>query len=256
MVLDLTKCMSVGGKLMKKPLFEISWAIFILIVLGCQFAYGQNKSSQKISDKFPKNFLEKMNFVSIPGKKFKMMQYEVTFEQWDVCLHMGPCNVDKYLQEDKGWGRGNKPAIFINYTDALVFAQWLGQMTGKHYRLPTEEEWEFAARGGSSHIYWWGDKMSCDKAFYGQMTGPCAYDGLKMGTASVGAYQPNPYGLFDMLGNVWEWTNDCADEACTKRILKGGSWLNYPEIMKIDFHDSFDVTVRNHINGFRLVEDI
>ena len=92
--------------------------------------------------------------VSIPGKKFAIGKYAVTFKEWDACVSAGGCGA--YLPSDNGWGRGNRPVINVSWEDAQAYIQWLSEKTGKTYRLPTEEEWKIAALAGSTTEYYWG----------------------------------------------------------------------------------------------------
>ncbi|MEX0959338.1 MAG: SUMF1/EgtB/PvdO family nonheme iron enzyme [Burkholderiales bacterium] len=188
-------------------------------------------------------FLRSVTF----AKPFALGKYEVTFDEWDACVADGKC----VKADDDGLGRGRRPVINVSWKEALAYAEWLAQKTGKPYRLPSEGEWEYAGRAGGAlsrylgippqevckhgnlydlsglkkHEYDW-DHVSCD-------------DG-HADTAPVGSYQPNSLGLHDMLGNVWEWTMDCENPSwrvapsdgspwtygnCRQRAYRGGSWL-------------------------------
>lgn len=167
-------------------------------------------------------------------------KFEVTFEEWDYCVSEGGCN--NYLPKDKDWGRGRQPVIFVSWLDAQSYVMWLRDKTGKNYRLLTEAEWEYAARGGSTTTYPWGVTYDGSKANFGN---------LKQKTVPVGSYDPNGYGLYDVVGNVWEWVVDCYDkesysthdsypaavldssETC-KRVVRGGSW-------NVDLSDGYDL---------------
>jgi formylglycine-generating enzyme required for sulfatase activity len=183
------------------------------------------------------------------GKTWVMMPYEVTFDDWKVCRKHQGCNGARL--DDAGLGRGKQPAINVSYEDANIYAQWLSKYTGKHYRLPTEEEWEYAARGGTTTDYWWGNEIGNNNA----NCNGCGskWDGKK--PAPVGSFKPNPYGLYDTVGNVWEWTSTCVN-ACATRVLRGGSWGYKPEYARV-FIRSWDITsLRNSNVGFRLVQDL
>ena len=140
----------------------------------------------------------------------------MTFDEWDACVKGGKCDV----AEDEGWGRGKRPVINVTWTDADRYTKWLAEKTGKPYRLLTEAEWEYAARAGAGRARFFGikredvctyanlyDRTAEAKLEFGMETLPCD-DGYDV-TAPVGSFKPNAFGLHDMLGNVWEWTEDC-----------------------------------------------
>ncbi|MBL4660914.1 MAG: SUMF1/EgtB/PvdO family nonheme iron enzyme [Alcanivoracaceae bacterium] len=178
--------------------------------------------------------------------QFSMSQTEVTFNQWDACYNAGGCSDNP---DDEGWGRGTRPVININWNDAQEYIKWLNSETSESYRLPSESEWEYAARAGNSSKYSWGDSISCSQAQYnGGRKSSCYYKSNKnsRGTSVVKSYSANNYGLYDMHGNVWEWVEDCShgsyagapsdDNAwssdCTdssKHVLRSGSWMNDPD---------------------------
>lgn len=192
-----------------------------------------------------------LGLVPIPGTSFQMMKHAVTFEQWDACINDGGC--DHYKPKDLA-GRGKKPVININYDDAVYFAQWASSKTGKSLRLPTEAEWEYAARGGVHTTYAFGNQVDCTQASYGHRPGgECSASAE--GPAVVGSYAPNAYGLYDMSGNVWQWTSTCYDKNCTQRVLRGGSWLDGPAALKISFRGGSIPTARLPAYGFRLLAD-
>ncbi|KOR28189.1 hypothetical protein TI04_11600, partial [Achromatium sp. WMS2] len=138
--------------------------------------------------------------------------------------------------DDRGWGRGNRPVINVTWDDAVAYTKWLSQQTGKDYRLPTEAQWEYAARAGSTSRYFFGDDAN-------RLGDYAWYDGNSNSkTHPVGQKQPNAWGLYDVHGNVWEWTQDrwhgdysgaptdgSAWESGDSplRVLRGGSWGNY-----------------------------
>ncbi len=157
----------------------------------------------------------------------------ITFDDWDRCVDEGAC---KAIADDSGWGRGSRPLIFVSFDDVTTqYLPWLSRLSGKEYRLPTEDEWQYAALGGAgaaetkSQI---GDaSQDCFNA-----TGPAAGNcpDTYNGTAPVGSFTPNALGLYDMKGNVWEWSADCwrpfsyapnaSSNTCDKRVVLGGAW--------------------------------
>jgi formylglycine-generating enzyme required for sulfatase activity len=142
---------------------------------------------------------------------FAMSRYEVTFDEYDRFTDA----TGRPRLADKGWGRGRHPALRMPRADAVAYAKWLSEKTGKYYRLPTEAEWEYAARGGKETNFWWGDAADPNRANFGAgVTGwlPAPYvrdDDKFPNTSPVGAFPPNPFGLYDMHGNLWEFVEDC-----------------------------------------------
>jgi len=210
------------------------------------------------------------------GQPFAVGKFEVTFAEWDACVTAGGCT---HRPDDRGWGRGRRPAINVSWDDITTeYLPWLSRITGKSYRLLTEAQWEYAARGlrsasAPSAAYWWGDKASREHANYGRDL-CCA--GHKEGrdqwenTASVGQFPANPLGLHDMHGNAWEWVEDCWHDsyvgaptdasawttscAETTRVLRGGSWLEGPQGLRSAWRTRIRPAVRifNYGTGFRV----
>ena len=132
------------------------------------------------------------------SKRFAIGKHPVTFDEYDLFTRM-----TNYKQaNDRQWGRGKRPVINVSWIDANAYTKWLSEQTGKHYRLPTEAEWEFATRGGTSTAYWWGNTMLTDMAHCYE----CGDNIRHTKTTTVASFKPNPFGLYDTYGNVWEWT--------------------------------------------------
>ena len=164
---------------------------------------------------------------------FAIGRNDITFDDWDRCVDEGACNA---IADDSGWGRGSRPLIFVSFDDVTTqYLPWLSRLSGKEYRLPTKDEWQYAALGGAgaaetkSQI---GDaSQDCFNA-----TGPAAGNcpDTYNGTAPVGSFTPSALGLYDMKGNVWEWSADCwqpfsyapnaSSNTCDKRVVLGGAW--------------------------------
>ncbi len=168
---------------------------------------------------------------------FAIATREVTFTEWDACVADGGCN--GYWAEDFGWGRGDQPVVGVSYDDARNYAAWLSEKTGEVYRLPSEAEWEFAARAGAGATFSFGEELTARKANYDARYLYRGKRGRWIGHPTPASrYPANGFGLFDMHGNVWEWTADCwsrslsgtpADGsprggACGRRVLKGGAF--------------------------------
>src|SRR5438874_738666 len=128
-----------------------------------------------------------VHLVLIP-RPFAMGRYEVTFEEYDVFARA----TGREQLADRGWGRGHRPVINVSWEDAVAYAKWLSQQTGKRYRLPTEAEWEYAARVGTETAYWWGNEVGKNRANCDGYGGS-QWDNKQ--TAPVGSFQPNPWGL-------------------------------------------------------------
>ncbi len=164
--------------------------------------------------------------VEMPNHRIAMGKYAVTFDEWDACVAGGGCN--GYRPEDEGWGRGRRPVINVSWDDAQSYVQWLSRNTGKTYRLPTEAEWEYAARGGTRTEYWWGNDVGHNNA----NCNGCGSQWDNNMTAPVGSFRANPFGLYEMLGNVYQWCQDCYDGNCGERVIRGGSWSYNPRILR------------------------
>ena len=189
------------------------------------------------------------------AKPFAVGKFEITFEQWDACVAAGKC----VAVDDADWGRGQNPVFAISWEQAVAYADWLAKLTGKPYRLLSEAEWEYVARAGRPRFRFFSlapaelcrianvyDLRSQKE--YGFDWEPVACDDGFAGLAPVGSFQPNGFGLHDMLGNVAEWTQDChnltwrfakvdgsawLDGDCLQRAYRGGSWLaNEPRYLR------------------------
>lgn len=212
---------------------------------------------------------------TVTVKPFRLSKYEVTFALWDACVADGGCA--EFRPDDSGWGRGNRPVINVSWEDAHTFIDWLNGKTGGNYRLPTESEWEFAARAGNATEYSWGDDIGMNQAVCIE----CGSQWDALQTAPVGSFPANGFGLHDMHGNVWEWTEDCWKDDYKQipkdssawnppgvqcpdfpgRVIRGGSWGD----MKVDLRSaarrgrprSSDISgVSFPDQGFRLAQDV
>lgn len=173
--------------------------------------------------------------------------FEVTFAEWDACVAAGGCS---HRPADRGWGRGERPAIYVSWNDAQAYVAWLSRRTGQTYRLLTEAEWEYAAQAGSD-----AEARSVERGAGGNCR-DCGsrWDGTQ--TAPVGSFAPNAFGLYDMLGNVWEWTADCFGEPtsgeCQRRTLRGGAWNAYARLSRSGYRSWFAPSYRFDTIGFRV----
>jgi formylglycine-generating enzyme required for sulfatase activity len=184
--------------------------------------------------------------VTIP-KPFAVGRFAVTFDEWDACAEDGGCA--SYKPSDQGWGHGRHPVINVSWDDARKYVAWLNRKTGHTYRLLSEAEREYVTRAGTTSPFWWGSAITPTQANYdGRYEYPLGRprndDGLYRGqTVPVDSFVPNPWGLYNVHGNVWEWTEDCWKQSnsgnpgdgsartsgdCTRRVLRGGSWYEVP----------------------------
>ncbi|MEM5387096.1 SUMF1/EgtB/PvdO family nonheme iron enzyme [Paraburkholderia phymatum] len=194
---------------------------------------------------------------------FAIARYEVTVEQWNACADANGC--PKLSTENSSVK--NAPARDLSWDDTQAYVKWLSKVTGKTYRLPTEAEWEYADRAGTSTKYWWGDQMRKGVA----NCKDCGDPYHKEAPEPVGSYAANPYGLYDMNGGVWEWVGDCwhnsyqnapADgrtwdaPGCNMRVIRGGSWREGNDYMLSSTRFKYSPSVRQSQNGFRVVKEL
>jgi formylglycine-generating enzyme required for sulfatase activity len=202
-------------------------------------------------------------------RAFAASKYEITFAQWDACVAGGGCG--GYRPADQGWGRGARPVANVSWNDAQSYITWInGRVGGQRYRLLSEAEWEYAARAGTSTAYPWGASASHERANYGAdacCSGLASETDRWVNASPVGSFAPNDFGLYDMHGNVWEWTQDCwnanyngapANGAawtagdCAIRGGRGGSWIGHPTGLRSANRSGASPTDRLNYVGFRL----
>jgi formylglycine-generating enzyme required for sulfatase activity/predicted Ser/Thr protein kinase len=173
------------------------------------------------------------------------------------------------------------PVACVSWRDAREYAAWISHKTGQRYRLPSDSEWEYAARAGSAAPRPWNTNVqaACTEANVADQTAAQQYPGWKVHPCSdgyiysspVGSFQPNEFGLYDMLGNVFEWVEDCwhpdyhgapgngsawLDGDCSQRDMRGGSWFTAPSLVSASARNRFEDTYRSNSVGFRLVREI
>jgi formylglycine-generating enzyme required for sulfatase activity len=196
--------------------------------------------------------------VTLPA--FAIGRHEVTFAQYDRFARA----TGRRLPYDEGWGRGERPVINISWKDATAYAAWLSKQTGHTYRLPSEAQWEFAARAGTGTPYWWAKSsgkipancFDCGSQWDGKMSAP------------VGSFSPNGLGLYDTSGNVQEWTQDCyhnnykgapsdgsawQSAGCSQRVVRGGAYSSPVESLRNARRAQFEQETRLDNIGFRVV---
>lgn len=210
------------------------------------------------------------------AKPFAMGLTEVTFDDYDKFAEA----TGREKPNDGKQGRGALPVINVSYDDATAYTAWLTQQTGAIYRLPTEAEWEYAARAQATGARYWGDASGCEYANAADQTlkanmkfnSPIyeCEDGHAR-AAPAAQYKPNGFGLYDMLGNVWEWTSDCWVESyenaptdgsaktrsgCSQGAVRGGSWAGTPKAVRAANRFKFDRDKEHALVGFRIVREV
>ena len=199
------------------------------------------------------------------SQPFALGASEVTFAQWQACVDEGGCM--GYAPYDYGWGRGDRPVIGVSFEDAQSYAIWLSQKTGRAYRLPTEAEWEYAARAGSTTPFSFGYTVSTAQANFNGEHPYGAPIGVNLGrTTPAASFAPNSFGLFDMHGNVWEWTADCWTDShgagagaggnCPVQVLKGGAWNTGGWRLRSAHRIGKNLAAREYDNGFRVARNM
>lgn len=214
------------------------------VVQGGSFAMGSNED---ISEK-------PIHRVTI--KPFAIGKYPTTVREWNECAAAKGCNF-------VATGKDEAPVTNVSWSDAKQYVAWLAEATRKAYRLPSEAEWEFAARGGTQSKYWWGDQLLSGMA----NCKDCAEVAAADQPVKVGNFKPNPLGLYDMGGGVDQWVEDCwhrnyqgapVDGSpwlggdCTSRIIRSGSWKNDARYVRPANRDKYDTDVRYPTHGLRV----
>jgi formylglycine-generating enzyme required for sulfatase activity len=200
-------------------------------------------------------------------RPFAVAKFQLTFDEWDACAAHGDCAQGV---SDSGWGRGRRPVINVSWGDAQTYVKWLSRVTGKTYRLLSEAESEYAARAGSETKYPWGDDIKLDGKAMANCNG-CGSEWDGKPTAPVDSFAANRFGLYQMVGNVWEWTEDCwhanyegapADGVpwttgdCGRRVVRGGSWNDDPADLRLAHRFRYYSDFRGHYLGFRVARTL
>ena len=194
---------------------------------------------------------------------FALGRFEVTVAQWMACFSDGGCTY-----EPKATANPERVAIRnLSWDDAQEYVSWLSKKTGRSYRLPSEAEWEYAARAGTGSRFWWGDEPESDKIGCKDCGGPWS----RKAPRPIGSRPANPFGLHDMNGGAAEWTADCWIKSyegargdgsarqldrCTQRVLRGGSWRNESSYLSSASRFFYDASVRYLVNGFRVAAEL
>lgn len=259
LILDIS-CATQKG-LAKKYVEKVENINFeMIMVKGGEFMMGCDKKKRDCNN-------DELPVHKIILDDFYISKYEITFSQYDLfCKKTG-----KEKVKDFGWGRKNRPVVYVNWFDAQEFCKWLSEVSGKEYRLPTEAEWEYAAKGGrkSKGFIYAGSNKAKDVAFYLPDNHPRNDSISYLKTQIVGQKKPNELGLYDMSGNVWEWCADGYKKDYYKKSplvnpksdgfaksARGGGWQNKKSYCLVSNRDSDHPKVRDSDLGFRIVRVI
>ncbi len=213
-------------------------------LLGGTFAMGSNED---ISEK-------PVHHVTI--KPFAISKYPITVREWNECAGAKVCTF-------VATGKDDAPITNVSWSDAKQFVAWLAGATQKSYRLPSEAEWEYAARGDTQTKYWWGDQLKHGMANCKDCTDAAGAEQ----PVKVGSFDPNPFGLYDMGGGVDQWVEDCWHKTyqgapsdgspwsagdCNSHVIRSGSWRNDATYVRPANRDNYDTNVRYPTHGFRI----
>ena len=204
------------------------------------------------------------------AKPLAVARFAVTFDEWAACAAAGDC-LD--TPGDSGWGRGNRPVINITWDEANAYVGWLSRKTGRSYRLLSEAEREYMARAGTATPFWFGTAPAPKQANYLPVSagGNTSTAPSTEMTLPVNSFEPNPWGLYNVHGNVWDWTADCWNDNhrghsgtgaavltgdCRHRVLKGGSWFHPPMLMRAAARTRASTDLRANSIGLRVVRNI
>jgi formylglycine-generating enzyme required for sulfatase activity/class 3 adenylate cyclase len=211
---------------------------------GGSFAMGSNED---VSEK---------PIRQVTVKPFAMGKFPVSVQEWNACSAAKACGFT-------ATGKDDAPVANVSWSDAKQYVAWLAETTRKPYRLPSEAEWEYAARGGTQTRYWWGDQfqpgmVNCKN---------CSDILITDQPVKVGSLKPNPFGLFDMGGGVDQWVEDCwhknyqgapadgsawIENECPSRVIRSGSWRKDSSYARTANRGSYDTNVRYPTHGFRV----
>ena len=201
------------------------------------------------------------------SQPFAIGRYEVTFSDWQQYAEATATP----MPDNEGWGlSAQRPVIHVSWHQAAAYSQWLSKVTGQRYRLPTEAEWEYAARAGSTSYYWWGEQLdSSEQAPRAHCRGCASSRLLRNKTAAVGQFPANGFGLHDTAGNVWEWTasnfTQRFDGSETQsagllvnspRVVRGGAWNSGPVYLRSSMRDLKQPQHRDYALGFRVLREL
>lgn len=211
---------------------------------GGSFAMGSNED---VSEKPVRQ---------VTVKPFAMGKFPVSVREWNACAAAKACGFT-------ATGKDDAPVGNVSWSDAKQYVAWLAETARKPYRLPSEAEWEYAARGGTQTRYWWGDQFQAGMVNCRN----CSDIPTNDQPVKVGSLKPNPFGLFDMGGGIDQWVEDCwhknyqgaptdgsawVENECSSHVIRSGSWRNDSSYARASNRGSYDTNVRYPTHGFRV----
>lgn len=201
------------------------------------------------------------------NQPFAIGRYEVSFADWQ---HYAEAT-DTPMPDNEGWSlSAQRPVMHVSWHQAQAYSQWLTKVTGQRYRLPTEAEWEYAARAGSTSYYWWGEQLDSPETRPRAHCRGCATSRLIQNkTERIGQFAANAFGLHDSAGNVWEWTAsrfanpfDGSEQQPASlldpspRVVRGGAWNSGPSYLRSSQRDMKQPQHRDYALGFRVLREL
>jgi len=240
------------GKTFQDKLRDETVGPYMVQIPKARFMMGSNNNALEANEK-PRH--------RVRLKRYSISKYEVTFAEYMAFAKV----TDRRIPEDE-WGQVNRPIINVSWKDAVAYTKWLSEQTGYVYRLPTEAEWEYAARAGTNSDYHWGNNLGSNRA----NCFDCGSQWDSSKTAPIGSFKANRFGLYDMLGNVMEWTMDCFHSSykgapskggawltgtCKTRVLRGGSFKNTDDQIRSFSREHASQDTINKQIGFRVVRE-
>jgi formylglycine-generating enzyme required for sulfatase activity len=241
------------------PFQECDKCPTMIVVPAGNFMMGSpDKAGDKSNREYPQHP------VTI-ASAFAVAKVELTFAEWKACVEHGDCAAEV---STNGWGEDNQPVINVSWDDAQRYVAWLAKITGQPYRLLSEAEYEYAARAETQSAYPWGDSVGKNNANCGECSSK--WDGNQ--TAPVGSFRANRFGLQDMIGNVFEWVDDCAHDNykdnlpadqnpvilddCRSRVVRGGAWQSRAATLRSAYRTWYVQDERHDYIGFRVARSL
>lgn len=206
-------------------------------------------------------------------RPFAIGRFEVTFREWFACVADKGC---RHKPDDHKWGQIKRPVINVTWHQVQNYVKWLSRKTGHKYRLPSEAEWEYAHRGGTTTAFWWGNDVgskqaNCRDCESRQCCTAKDHSCCSHGTKQIGSFPANPYGLHDTAGNVFEWTQDCWNPDhkgapkdasvrttgdCKNRVIRGGSFYYFHKVARSFYRSKNPPAVKSYWLGFRVLREL